>query len=275
VHPHHRLRPVSRRPLQSDDAAGEAADNNCAGRPSTTLSSPATFFMSLTRPSTANCPSLIARLRPTRLLMFGLADRTAFMRIETRAPQCRDDDVPRCRPANRARQGSIVDGAGAARFGPHTAKLLSAARGTRHRWTAGHRGGRTTPAATSGNYLSWRYDRGGPEKRRPAACRVCPYPTACARRLVAAKGRLPSHHAGRPGRRRRSGAAGDGEADARDEAADGVSSRGISKGIPIQFSKSHSPLSSPGLTGRSSIPEALVLVQRGRGVLDAPLEAGA
>jgi hypothetical protein len=34
------------------------------------------------------------------------------------------------------------------------------------------------------------------------------------------------------------------------------------------------PLSSPGLTGRPSIPQTPVLEPIGRGVLDAPLEAG-
>jgi hypothetical protein len=36
----------------------------------------------------------------------------------------------------------------------------------------------------------------------------------------------------------------------------------------------HFPLSSSGLTGRPSIPETPVLEPIGRGVLDAPLEAG-
>src|SRR5689334_14815941 len=34
------------------------------------------------------------------------------------------------------------------------------------------------------------------------------------------------------------------------------------------------PLSSPGLTGRSSIPEAALIEPRSRGVLDAPVKPG-
>ena len=43
-HPHHRLRPVSRRALQSDTAAGGAADCGCAVRLSPTSNCPATSF---------------------------------------------------------------------------------------------------------------------------------------------------------------------------------------------------------------------------------------
>jgi hypothetical protein len=38
--------------------------------------------------------------------------------------------------------------------------------------------------------------------------------------------------------------------------------------------KFESPLSSPGLTGRPSIPEAVVIESRGRGVLDRPVKPG-
>src|SRR5260370_21821719 len=41
---------------------------------------------------------------------------------------------------------------------------------------------------------------------------------------------------------------------------------------PVKFSFLRRSL--PGLTGQPSIPEMLVLEPRGRGVLDAPLEAG-
>jgi pyroglutamyl-peptidase len=95
-------------------------------------------------------PELIARLRPDALLMFGLADRTAFMRIETRARNAVTTTFPDA-DRNRARKGSIVDGAGAARFGPHTAKLLSAARGTGIDARASRDAG-----SYLCNYLSWR-----------------------------------------------------------------------------------------------------------------------
>ena len=75
--------------------------------------------------------------------MFGLADRTAHVRIETRARNAvttRWPDADR----NRARKGSIVGGADAMMFGPHTAKLLRAALAP-----ASMRGPRATPAAIS------------------------------------------------------------------------------------------------------------------------------
>jgi len=95
-------------------------------------------------------PELIARFRPDALLSFGLADRTAFMRIENRARNAVTTTFPDA-DRNRARKGSIVDGADATLFGPHTAKLLRAARGT---------GIDARPSRDAGsylcNYLSWR-----------------------------------------------------------------------------------------------------------------------
>jgi len=95
-------------------------------------------------------PELIARFRPDALLSFGLADRTTFMRIESRARNAATTTFPDA-DRNRARKGSIVDGADAALFGPHTAKLLRAARGT---------GVDARPSRDAGsylcNYLSWR-----------------------------------------------------------------------------------------------------------------------
>jgi pyroglutamyl-peptidase len=95
-------------------------------------------------------PELIARFRPGALLSFGLADRTAFMRIESRARNAVTTTFPDA-DRNRARKGSIVDGADATLFGPHTTKLLRAARGT---------GIDARPSRDAGsylcNYLSWR-----------------------------------------------------------------------------------------------------------------------
>ena len=95
-------------------------------------------------------PELIARFRPDALLSFGLADRTAFMRIESRARNAVTTTFPDA-DRNRARKGSIVDGADATLFGPHAAKLLRAARGT---------GIDARPSRDAGsylcNYLSWR-----------------------------------------------------------------------------------------------------------------------
>src|SRR3979409_2500313 len=74
-------------------------------------------------------PELIARHRPHALLMFGLADRTAHVRIETRARNAVTTLFPDA-DRIRARKGSIADGADAQMFGPHTAKLLRAAVGS-------------------------------------------------------------------------------------------------------------------------------------------------
>ena len=95
-------------------------------------------------------PELIARLRPHAMLMFGLAARTAHVRIETRARNAVTTTFP---DADRtiARKGSIVEGADPLAFGPHTARLLSAARAT---------GIDARPSRDAGsylcNYLSWR-----------------------------------------------------------------------------------------------------------------------
>jgi pyroglutamyl-peptidase len=74
-------------------------------------------------------PELVARHRPQALLMFGLAGRTDHVRVETRARNAVTTTFPDA-DRNVARNGAIVDGADAATFGPHTAKLLRAARGT-------------------------------------------------------------------------------------------------------------------------------------------------
>jgi len=95
-------------------------------------------------------PDLVARLHPDALLMFGLAGRTDHVRIETRARNAVTTTFP---DADRkvARNGSIADGADAATFGPHTAKLLRAARGT----GIDARSSRDAGSYLC-NYLSWR-----------------------------------------------------------------------------------------------------------------------
>jgi pyroglutamyl-peptidase len=95
-------------------------------------------------------PELIGRIRPHALLMFGLANRTAHLRIETRARNAVSTTFP---DADRtvARKGSIVPGAPAMLFGPHMERLLSAAHAT---------GIDARPSRDAGtylcNYLSWR-----------------------------------------------------------------------------------------------------------------------
>ncbi len=95
-------------------------------------------------------PELIARYRPSALLMFGLADRTAHVRIETRARNAVTTLFPDA-DRNRARKGSIAGGAGAMMFGPHTAKLLRAAVATGIDARASRDAG-----SYLCNYLSWR-----------------------------------------------------------------------------------------------------------------------
>src|SRR4030088_1304287 len=95
-------------------------------------------------------PELIARYRPSALLMFGLADRTAHVRIETRARNAVTPLFPDA-DRNRARKGSIASGADAMMFGPHAAKLLRAAVATGIDARASRDAG-----SYLCNYLSWR-----------------------------------------------------------------------------------------------------------------------
>jgi pyroglutamyl-peptidase len=95
-------------------------------------------------------PELIAKLRPQALLMFGLASRTSYLRIETRARNAVTTHLPDA-DGNRAQNSSIVHGADARLFGPHSTLLLRAGRAT---------GIDARPSRDAGtylcNYLSWR-----------------------------------------------------------------------------------------------------------------------
>ncbi len=88
-------------------------------------------------------PELLTKHRPHALLMFGLASRTPYLRIETRARNAVTTLWPDADHA-RVRKGSISGGADAMMFGPHTAKLLRAAMAP-----ASMRGPRATPAVIS------------------------------------------------------------------------------------------------------------------------------
>jgi pyroglutamyl-peptidase len=95
-------------------------------------------------------PEVLARVKPDALLMFGLAARTSYLRIETRARNAVTMLWPDA--ANtRSRKGAIAAGADAMTFGPHTARLLRAARLS---------GIDARPSRDAGaylcNYLSWR-----------------------------------------------------------------------------------------------------------------------
>ena len=94
-------------------------------------------------------PQLLAKHRPQALLMFGLAARTAHVRIETRARNSVTTLWPDA-DRTRSRKGSIADGADAKMFGPHTAKLLRAARSTGIDARASRDAG-----SYLCNYLSW------------------------------------------------------------------------------------------------------------------------
>ncbi len=82
--------------------------------------------------------------------MFGLASRTPYLRIETRARNAVTTLWPDADHA-RVRKGSISGGADAMMFGPHTAKLLRAADGTGVDARASRDAG-----SYLCNYLSWR-----------------------------------------------------------------------------------------------------------------------
>jgi pyroglutamyl-peptidase len=95
-------------------------------------------------------PQALAKRRPQALLMFGLAGRTAHVRVETRARNAVTLLWPDA-AQTRVRKGSIGIGPDALRFGPHTLRLLRAALGT---------GIDARPSRNAGNYLcnylSWR-----------------------------------------------------------------------------------------------------------------------
>src|SRR5476649_740567 len=74
-------------------------------------------------------PELLVNHRPDALLMFGLASRTPYVRIETRARNAVTTLWPDAEHM-RVRKGSISGGADSLMFGPHVAKLLRAAVGT-------------------------------------------------------------------------------------------------------------------------------------------------
>jgi pyroglutamyl-peptidase len=95
-------------------------------------------------------PLALAQHKPHALLMFGLASRTGYVRIETRARNAVTMLWPDASQA-RARKGSIEGGAAAKMFGPHTQKLLRAADSTGLDARASRDAG-----SYLCNYLSWR-----------------------------------------------------------------------------------------------------------------------
>ena len=95
-------------------------------------------------------PQLLKKHRPHALLMFGLADRTSFLRVETRARNAVTTIFPDA-DGTRVGKGSIAADADAMMFGQHTAKLLRVALSTGIDARASRDAG-----AYLCNYLSWR-----------------------------------------------------------------------------------------------------------------------
>ena len=95
-------------------------------------------------------PQALKKHQPHALLMFGLAGRTGYVRVETRARNAVTMLWPDA-AQTRSRTGSIGLGPDAAMFGLHTAKLLHGARATNIDARASRDAG-----AYLCNYLSWR-----------------------------------------------------------------------------------------------------------------------
>jgi pyroglutamyl-peptidase len=95
-------------------------------------------------------PVLLATHRPHALLMFGLASRTGYVRIETRARNAVTMLWPDA-ARKSVRKGSISGNADALMFGPHTARLLRSALATGIDARASRDAG-----SYLCNYLSWR-----------------------------------------------------------------------------------------------------------------------
>ena len=160
-------------------------------------------------------PELLKKHRPDALLSFGLAARTSFLRIETRARNAVTMLWPDA-DHTRVRKGSIAGGADAMMFGPHTERLLRAALGTGI-------DARTSNNAGSYlcNYLSWRAIEATHRDDGPQLAAFIHVPAAGARRRPATKGQF-AHHARPTGRRRRSHAAGNDKTGAKRGAGGGV-----------------------------------------------------
>ena len=106
-------------------------------------------------------PEVLAAQKSDALLMFGLASRTSYLRIETRARNAVTMLWPDAANTRSSKRG-IAGHADAMLFGPHTARLLRAARLTGIDARASRDAG-----AYLCNYLSWRaienVKAGGPQ----------------------------------------------------------------------------------------------------------------
>jgi pyroglutamyl-peptidase len=95
-------------------------------------------------------PGLVTEFKPQALLMFGLANRTSYLRVETRARNAVTTTWPDA-DGTRVGKGSIAACDDAMRFGPHTARLLRVALATGIDARASRDAG-----SYLCNYLSWR-----------------------------------------------------------------------------------------------------------------------
>ena len=120
-------------PFNPTHAAGGAADCSCAARRSTMSNCPATSFTVTYSDGRSRIaaaagkapPACAADVRPRRPHRLSCGSRPA-----PATPSPRSGPTP---TARASRKGSIVGGADAMMFGPHTAKLLRAALRHRHR----------------------------------------------------------------------------------------------------------------------------------------------
>ncbi|MHC2620900.1 pyroglutamyl-peptidase [Bradyrhizobium huanghuaihaiense] len=147
-------------------------------------------------------PDVLAAQKPDALLMFGLAARTPYLRIETRARNAVTMLWPDAANTRSSKRG-IAGHADAMMFGPHTARLLRAARLSGIDARASRDAG-----AYLCNYLSWRAIE-NVRAGRAKVGGVHPHSPARAQRRGAAQGGA-AHHAGRAGGCGGSDADGDG-----------------------------------------------------------------
>src|SRR5258705_279498 len=126
-------------------------------------------------------PELLASRQPHALLMFGLASRTPYVRVETRARNAVTTLWPDADHA-RLRKGSIAGGADALMFGPHVAKLLRAADGTGIDARTSHVAGREGTSFERTSFEQWlsvsgtieTIDAGGLSAAAARGCIRCP-----------------------------------------------------------------------------------------------------
>ncbi|MGY4446048.1 hypothetical protein ACVWZR_000708 [Bradyrhizobium sp. i1.3.1] len=155
-------------------------------------------------------PDVLAKEQPDALLMFGLAARTPYLRIETRARNAVTMLWPDAANTRSSKRG-IAGHADAMTFGPQHGK--AAARRAPHR----HRRARLARCRRLSLQLSELARDRECEGGRTAACGVHPHSPARPQRRGAAQGRSPDYAGGAGGR---GGSDADGAGGAGKEAAE-------------------------------------------------------